>query len=731
MNQNKKSLIPDKALIETEPPVVFASRLALREGNRKKPIYQMHKWWARRLGSVFRSLLLSAITSENESHFFKKDYFYHRHNFSGLRVLDPFVGGGTSLIEAAKCNASVIGIDIDPVACFVTAKELGIYNEEALLAAFSLVEKKVKEEIMQWYHTELSDGRKGLIMYAFWVDQIKCPSCCDIFEGHPHFQLRRYQKKEEQIVFCAKCGTVSKIPLAWKTFTCDKCQHRTNIMKGPVSRGAFVCPGCETRTAMQELFDEEKPFLQKLFAVEVLIDGTKERIFKKADESDLKLYRKAERQWLQESIKDRFIPYDSIPVINRDDRRPVSFGYKRYKDLFNSRQLLCLSALGKAIGSVEDSGARELLALAFSDCLASNNMFCFYAFDYGKLTPLFGLHAYVKMTRPVENNVWGANFGRGSFLKCFNKMLEGKRYANKPYEYKYDEKGPKQEFTGESISCELITQFPDKSNKNPFALLLNQSSENFSSIPSASVDLILSDPPYYNNLAYSELSDFYHVWLKKFNLNSYPGNNHRQTPLKESLYVSQRERKSEESHERFAQGLASAFSECYRVLKENGIFVFTFHHNEPKAWAALAKALLKSGFCITNVFPVRSEGQSRFHSDNRNIKWDEVFVCRKRDRAQKSHNHNNLGDKLLLSIERDAKRQLGHWTRILRKEKFDFNSCDARSLMSGLMIMYLSKKATRGIDFEALFAKSYSKSKLKSKTSSKRSERNEQAREIS
>jgi putative DNA methylase len=111
MDAKEKIIIPDKAVIESDPPVVFASRLALREGNRKKPIYQMHKWWARRLGSVFRSLLLAAITPENDSQMFKNGFFYQRHDLSGLQVLDPFVGGGTSLIEAAKCGANVIGID--------------------------------------------------------------------------------------------------------------------------------------------------------------------------------------------------------------------------------------------------------------------------------------------------------------------------------------------------------------------------------------------------------------------------------------------------------------------------------------------------------------------------------------------------------------------------------------------------------------------------------------------
>ena len=139
--------IPSRTALESSPPVAFASRMALREGNRKKPIYQMHKWWARRLGSVFRSIILAATTPEKDAAILENGFFYEKHKFSGLRVLDPFVGGGTSLVEAAKCGASVVGVDVDPVACFVTSKELEACDEAALLVAFEGVE--AKEDVTQ------------------------------------------------------------------------------------------------------------------------------------------------------------------------------------------------------------------------------------------------------------------------------------------------------------------------------------------------------------------------------------------------------------------------------------------------------------------------------------------------------------------------------------------------------------------------------------------------------
>jgi hypothetical protein len=371
---------------------------------------------------------------------------------------------------------------------------------------------------------------------------------------------------------------------------------------------------------------------------------------------------------------------------------------------------LCLSALAEAISRIKNDNARELLALAFSDSLAANNMFCYYAFDYGKLTPLFGLHAYAKVSRPVENNVWGTEMGRGSFSKCYYKMLEGKRYAASPYEYIYDENGQTDRVvTGESISCTVYRRaLPITPTQTSDALILNRSSEDLRPIAANTVDLILSDPPYYDNLAYSELSDFFHVWLKLLKLKAYPGNEQKRTPLKEALYVSNGRAETNGDHAIFSKGLASAFNECFRVLKNDGMLIFTFHHNDPRAWAALAEAVLGAGFQVTNTFPVRSEGQSQFHSDEGNLKWDEVLVCRKHLPKQITELTDDW-KKMQVALEKSANESVRYWSKLLRKNKFEFTTRDARSLKSALLVMQLSNMPQQPSDLREFFLNSYSK----------------------
>jgi adenine-specific DNA methylase len=682
-----KFQLPAISALEKKPSVVFVSRLALREGNSKKPIYQIHKWWARRLGSVFRSILIGATTPASKALQLPEELFYKRHDLSGCVVLDPFVGGGTSVVEAAKFNANVIGVDIDPVACFVTRKELEAAGEPGLKREFGAIARAVKSEILSYYRTKLPDGRTGTIIYAFWVQVIKCRNCKASTTAHPHFQLLRDRKRKKQIVFCRSCHAVHELSLRRTRFACSSCFAETVIHRGHTRAGKFACPDCASTATINSLISSKKPLPQKLFALEVLVDGTNERVFKKADAGDLVLFAKARRQWRRRARKRCLVPTELIPVKGRVDPRPVSLGYKRYRDLFNERQLLCLSLIAEAIARISSKRNREFLATAFSDSLAANNMFCFYAFDYQKLTPLFGLHAYHQIMRPVENNVWGSEAGRGSFAKCFAKLLRAKRYAKEPFEYRYGKTGrPKQIVTGECIKPRVYERIPRRARNQPFAVLLNRSSENLGVIRPKSVDLILTDPPYYDNLAYSELSDFYHVWLKRLGLRSYRGKKKSHAPMADSLYVDSRNGKVDKEHAEFVAGLQAVFSECRRVLKDSGLFAFTFHHGNNSAWAALGSALFVAGFKVTNVFPVRSEGQSRFHSAAGNLKWDVVFCCRKRPDGEVRSKNISIES---ASLAERAHRKSVEWKRILKRAKLEFSPADQLNLCNAIRVMQM------------------------------------------
>ena len=115
-----------KRAVEESFPVVEINRLAIPERNAFKPIYQMHKWFARRASCVFRAILLSAMKPAGTDIMeeFYKDHT-HDQDTNGIKVLDPFMGDGTTVVEALRLGCHVIGIDLNPVAWFIVKTEVG------------------------------------------------------------------------------------------------------------------------------------------------------------------------------------------------------------------------------------------------------------------------------------------------------------------------------------------------------------------------------------------------------------------------------------------------------------------------------------------------------------------------------------------------------------------------------------------------------------------------------
>ncbi len=184
-------------------PALQVSRLSLREGNCKKPVYAMHKWWARRLGTVFRMLLLTEGFGTDSSAGSLWSNFYSALQLpDDFTVLDPFLGGGTTLVEAAKLGARCVGVDIDPVACFVTQMELTPVAPKEIEACYRQIERKVASKIKALYRSRVEDEPVD-VMYNFWVDHITCPDCGSTGDGHPTYQLA-YDAAQEPRLLCVR-----------------------------------------------------------------------------------------------------------------------------------------------------------------------------------------------------------------------------------------------------------------------------------------------------------------------------------------------------------------------------------------------------------------------------------------------------------------------------------------------------------------------------------------------
>ncbi len=155
------------ALEDDDFPFEAISDIAAVESWRKeinRPIYHIHKWWAHRLGTVFRAIVLGALTPSGTN---VLDSFYRNVRLKDRVVFDPFMGSGTTVGEALKLGARAIGRDINPVAYFLVRNALASHDRAAVLKAFEHIQRDMAETLKAFYKTELADGTQVDVLYFF------------------------------------------------------------------------------------------------------------------------------------------------------------------------------------------------------------------------------------------------------------------------------------------------------------------------------------------------------------------------------------------------------------------------------------------------------------------------------------------------------------------------------------------------------------------------------------
>ncbi|HVX90885.1 MAG TPA: DNA methyltransferase [Candidatus Paceibacterota bacterium] len=665
------------ALETGDVPIAGLAEIALREGNSSLPIYRAHRWFARRLGSQFRGVLTGLCLQQGATPAQFWESYASGVNLAGKVVLDPFLGGGTALVEARRLGARVIGVDIDPVAAAISRFELGAGQPTEGTDEMAALCQELGAFIGS-YHQTIAEGEARDVLHHFWVEVSTCSQCGHQYDLHPHHQLAVDAAKKRQWVVCSVCDDVYELPLARKNVECSN-GHLTRIDAGQFVDGNCLCPQCGFSEPHGQM--GRSPPRYRLFAQEYLVGQGRNarRTFKRADAQDLWLYEQAAMKLGE--FERRFglaAPARGIPTEGRSSLRPLLHGITSYRQLFNDRQLLHLGVLKERLASVTSKTAREMLMLAFSEHLTTNCMYTAYAFGYRRTSPMFSIHGYRHIVRPVELNPWLDGTGRGTFPNVLGKLLKVKAYAKAPYVYaQKKEQGMVASGSSESYASAVATSPLAVVNGAANACVLNASSENLSTIPDASVDLCLTDPPYWDNVSYSELSDFYLAWHQHIGLASGKYTSlSRSAPIDASLASVKRR---DEDKATYLARLTKVLEECRRVLKPNGKLVFTFHHVNAFAWLAVARALSASGFHCTGVIPLRGEGQGGLHSHEGTIKWDAVLTCVPASRVPEPLFVTPAQEQQVRRAVSDYRRRLG------RSQAIRFAEPDATNLCRALL----------------------------------------------
>jgi putative DNA methylase len=454
------------------------------------PVYRMHRYFARRPYNLIHALI-------------------EHYSRPGDVILDPFCGGGTTVIEGLRLCRKVIGIDLNPMAVFITRCEAMNIDLSALEVTLKIV-FEATQFINELYSTTCPHcSAKTFVDWTMWSVVYLCPRC------------------------------------------------RTSVVAAEAEKlrpGEYRCPTCQQPFLVSHLPRAKDHMIKQ--QVNCTICGYRGE--KGITGADVKLFEEIERDF--ETIIERealWYPLDEMPT-NYELRKPHNLICQRFCDFFTKRNLLALAYLLKAISGIEDAQMRYFMHHVFTSVVTWVNRMI--------VEPHHGwpLHAYWLADTYFEMNVWNLLQRRGQWA------LRGKRYSSQEIGDYYREAQSAVDILEGNATCWLLAQ---SATQLP--------------LPDRSVATIITDPPYGGNVMYSELSNFWAVWLKEtLGLDGLIDNT-------EEAIKSEAQGKGDAEYEELVY---SVLQECFRVLRDDGWLVMTFNSRESGVWFSLLRAAQRAGF---------------------------------------------------------------------------------------------------------------------------------------
>ncbi len=617
-------------MIERLFDIPFVAGLALREKqiqqNYRPPI-AVHKWFARRPGTLFRALLLSEFVDSA-----LRESFYESHDLEGLRVADPFMGGGTPLMEANRIGCEVVGCDINPMAYWIVRQEIEHLDLDAYRTAALTLRNALENDIGHLYRTTCREcgGHEAHVKYFLWVKVIPCKNCGCELRLFPGYLLAEDRRHPRNVFVCAQCGGLTESKSRTHPGSCGTCGHALRA-EGPAKRGKCVCPSCSTPNTFPDTTKGAPRHV--LFAVEYHCPACKAshqgRFFKQPDGDDLAKVSDACERWARS--RARFVPTEGIPAGDESDRLH-RWGYRHYREMFNERQLLGLELSCRRIEAVKDERVRNALATNLSDLLRYQNMLCRYDAVALKSLDIFSVHGFPVGLIECESNLLGipngrvgGNIGSGGWSNIIEKYAKAKEYCDAPFEFRHESRRK----VRVDLRGEWIGDDPNgRTGVRPRRVTLTCGNAAVNGVAAGSLDAVFTDPPYFGNVQYAELMDFCYVWLRKLIGRTAthgafePDSTRTPDELTGNVNMSR-----DLAH--FTEGLASVFRRMNEALKPGAPLAFTYHHNEIRAYYPVAVAILDAGLVCSGAVPCPGEMGASIHiSGTGSSIIDTVFVCR-------------------------------------------------------------------------------------------------------
>ena len=591
----------------------------------------------------------------------EKDWIHYEQNRLGLInpiLLDPTAGGGSIPFESERLGFTVFANDLNPVSCLILKAtiESPIHFSVGVLSEFERIGKKFIEKAKPHYVGVFPEEPENIqILGYLWARTITCPYCDGLIPLSPNWRL-------------APDGTgVRLLPktaggpnTTGRICSFEIVKSIIEQSEGTVARGSAACPYPDCNRVVDG--DEVKRQAQdggmgdQLFAIvfkERIIVDTKSGLGRekwvrgyrapRAEDDITGKVRSALEAKLPEWEALDMVPTEAYPVMYCD--RSKIYGVSYWRDLFSPRQLLCHGTSVEVFRKLYEDETEKpdfnevtkaafgYLALSLDKLLNYNSRMSVWMPTREVVANTFNRHDFAFCWSHAEMALLivglGYDWAIEQTAKCISELVDLTRpdidaKSHRKKKGKIDPLQQKAIFDSETFTPPPIT-------------ISCKSGDSLDHIENQSVDVVVMDPPYYDNVMYAELSDFFYVWLKRTAGYVYPELFTRTLTDKENEAVANPAKfkgikgAKKLADQDYRDRMAAIFAECRRVLKSEGIMTLMFTHKATGAWDALTKGLMAAGFVITASWPINTEAEGSMHIKDKSAANSTIFlVCRPR-----------------------------------------------------------------------------------------------------
>ncbi len=579
----------------------------------------------------------------------------HKLGIEHPTVLDPTAGGGAIPFEAFRLRCHTLANDLNPVAVLVqkATYEWPAKYGRHLIQVFNGFTKRfldlAEDRYQNIYPSEPPDTQ---VVGYLWTRTIHCPYCAGLVPLSPNWRL-------------APDGTGVRVLPQLGTGPGDESRHcRFEIVgsakdqsEGSVKGGDATClyPDCGRVIDSEEVKKQAQAggMGEQLFAV-VLKEKLPPEYTKtgkmKTDKWDRR-YRAPRPEddnsaMITKALSDKLpewealdlVPNECFPEICNDDR-PIQYGMPLWRDLFSPRQLLCHGISSEIFrdllneelakpGGLDDQSraAMGYIALALDKFRDYNARLTRWHSKREVIVNTFDRHdfafkwSYAEMAPLIVGH--GYDWVFGQIAKCIGELID----LIEPNDIGVADAGP--------LFARKVSSNP--APRTPINIFCGPG-DSLAHIAKASVDVVVMDPPYYDKVMYSELSDFFYVWLKRTAGLLIPElfmatltDKENEAVANPALHKGKKGAQALAGMD-YQHKMAEIFAECHRALKDDGVMTVMFTHKATGAWDALAKGLIDAGFTITASWPIQTEPESSLHIKDKAAAKTTIFlVCRPR-----------------------------------------------------------------------------------------------------